>query len=334
MKVLFFKVNQLGDNLVDLPTVDYLVELCGATNVFVYTTPIAEGLYDGRLPKENLRIFDRDGFNGLWKRLAKLLKEIRHIRRLNLDLVLCPLDQGNVARLLSYCAGASARLGVESDVVKLTKIFKEKVRFNFKLSMQENNWRLLQEAGRLGLVDRPVPETPPAPVFRRKERANEKGVVIHPGSSRSATQWPRERYVQLAETLQSSGMNVLWMDEGGAKPASKEEGSLTILDRRPLPEFIQVLSSYAVFVGNNSGPMHLADALDLSLIIINGPAQKEWAPYWASNKLVIYADDLKCQPCETWNTRIKDCALKDDSFACLRRVSVTHVANLVLENIS
>ncbi|MGY8640638.1 MAG: hypothetical protein ACKVJU_06025 [Verrucomicrobiales bacterium] len=86
MKTLIFKVNQLGDNVVSMPVIQFIVDRFGADETHVFTTPIAAGLYEGLIPENNPHNFVREKFNSIWKSPAAFLKLIRQVRKLKPDL--------------------------------------------------------------------------------------------------------------------------------------------------------------------------------------------------------------------------------------------------------
>ena len=64
-------------------------------------------------------------------------------------------------------------------------------------------------------------------------------------------------------------------------------------------ELAAVLSRARLFIGNNSGPMHVADAAGIPTLTVQGPNPLEWNVYWtdAIHKQVA-ARNLPCVPCD------------------------------------
>src|SRR5208337_2787009 len=88
-------------------------------------------------------------------------------------------------------------------------------------------------------------------------------IVLHSGSRIKFTQWPH--YAELAaEIVDKLGMKVVFIAESDA-PKSKlpqdalESGQIVYLNQAlPFDQFDALLSFCSVFVGNDSGPKHLA----------------------------------------------------------------------------
>ncbi len=95
--------------------------------------------------------------------------------------------------------------------------------------------------------------------------------VIHPGASDPRRRWPAERFAELAVRLADDGMRVVVVGDGAdasladaiadAAAAEAGEAVFSLAGRLSLPDLAGVLSVSDVFVGNDSGPRHLAHAV-------------------------------------------------------------------------
>ena len=111
------------------------------------------------------------------------------------------------------------------------------------------------------------------------ENKIERYVIMNPGAGWGAKCWPAERYGQVARELSQMGyttvvnqgpgeemlaQQVCAVSEGRAIPASKSVGHLIALMRRA-----------RLFVGGDTGPLHLAAALQRPVVGIYGPTDPE-----------------------------------------------------------
>lgn len=110
--------------------------------------------------------------------------------------------------------------------------------------------------------------------------------VIHVGSGGRAKCWPLDRFIELARLLRADGHTILFplgeaesnrddikklRDQFAAAGATVEAPTLT--------EFIAILHRATIFLGNDSGPTHLAAAIGVPTIAIFGPTDSRiWAP--------------------------------------------------------
>ena len=112
-------------------------------------------------------------------------------------------------------------------------------------------------------------------------------VVIHPGATDPRRRWPAERFAVVAQRLAEDGARVVLVggDEdtelcggilGSARRAlglARSELVTSLAGRLSLSALAGVLSAADVFVGNDSGPRHLAQAVGARTVSI----------YWVGN---------------------------------------------------
>ena len=110
-------------------------------------------------------------------------------------------------------------------------------------------------------------------------------VVIHPGAGSGKKCWPAERFLELARKLKQSGKQVevlIGEVEQEKWPADLlKEFSSTAEVRTPstLVELMNHLLGACAFVGNDSGPGHLAGILGVPTVSIFGPRDPvRWKP--------------------------------------------------------
>lgn len=107
--------------------------------------------------------------------------------------------------------------------------------------------------------------------------------VLHPGATDPRRRWPADRFVELAVRLAADGMRVIVVGDGAdaaiangvAAEAGRRAGGAvaSVAGRLTLPELAGVLSVADVFVGNDSGPRHLAQAVGAPTVAV----------YWVGN---------------------------------------------------
>lgn len=105
--------------------------------------------------------------------------------------------------------------------------------------------------------------------------------VLHPGAGAEDKCWPIERFAKLADELRSAGLGVVsalgpveldrWPDGQRARLA----GAGAVLESASLTTLAGVLAGASVFVGNDSGPAHLAAAVATPTVAMFGPTRAE-----------------------------------------------------------
>jgi len=121
-------------------------------------------------------------------------------------------------------------------------------------------------------------------------------VVIHPGSGSAAKNWPIERFVEVASKLKHAGREV-WVVLGEVElekfPADGIEALKKVSnlrELRTLPELFDLLQSAGAYIGNDSGPTHLAAMLGRPTVALFGPASDvaSWSPQGPKVKVLPF----------------------------------------------
>ena len=148
--------------------------------------------------------------------------------------------------------------------------------------------------------------------------------VIHAGASVTFTRWPG--YPDLIKRLVDDlDVHVAVLtDNRGMRdqldPALLRSGRVTLLDQRlTFEEFDTLLSSCSLFIGNDSGPKHLAALRGAPVVSIHC-ARLNWSEWGQEQTGVIISRRVPCAGCGI--TDAQDCGR---DIACVRDVSVDEV---------
>jgi ADP-heptose:LPS heptosyltransferase len=100
-------------------------------------------------------------------------------------------------------------------------------------------------------------------------------------------------------------------------------GKLPVLSDLPLNQLAALMQAAALYIGNDSGPMHIAAALGTPVVGIFGSSDpRKWHP-WGAPQRTLWAG-LECSPCHG-----KWCA-NPERHACLERIGVDAVLEAAL----
>lgn len=162
----------------------------------------------------------------------------------------------------------------------------------------------------------PQGEIPPLKVFPQPdaqravaEKLAARGVrpgtryaLLQPTANFFTKEWPFERYAALARTLADRhGLEPVFScgpGEGAKLDAvARAYGRpLVRLDPLTVPELVAVIAGAALYIGNDSGPTHIAAALNRPLVVLFGSSDSAaWSPWRAPHALV--QNHYSCNPC-------------------------------------
>ena len=164
-------------------------------------------------------------------------------------------------------------------------------------------------------------------------------IAIHPGSGAAKRNWPPERFAELADMLSFyTGQQVIILggrertydgtdetETAARMEALMKSRAVNLAGQLSLPELAVLLSRSALFVGNNSGPAHLAASVArIPALLVWAPRnEKAWRPAGPQVK-IVYAEAL-CQD---------QCLLNkcEKIRFCLSMISVEDVFASYLQN--
>jgi ADP-heptose:LPS heptosyltransferase len=106
------------------------------------------------------------------------------------------------------------------------------------------------------------------------EAAADGPIVIHTGAAQPIRVWPLDRYLKLAERLREGGHQVRVLCDPAQRAFFERQGAATSAPES-LEALIGQLSGSRAFIGNDSGPGHLAASLGVPTFTIFGPQLAE-----------------------------------------------------------
>ena len=309
-----FRVNQLGDNVVYLPVVQSLVAAHPDWHIVVLTSKTAARLYEVCCPQVELRVYEASKFTSAWRRPWELAQMAAELGELRPDACLLGDDQGNVAHLLALLSGAKLCIGPKTSGV-LNFLLHHREAMRVGESVAAHNWRIARAQFSL-------PESMPAPDLSAFGRDESNAIVIHAGASRTYQRWPLRHYIELANQLVKT-YPVRWISQGEDENLSH---AVQRVKTNSLDELVRVIAGARLFVGNNSGPMHIASAVGTPGVILIGPSSPCWDPAWNKDRFKLLREPrISCQPCDEASKPANRCLNTLTPMACLNRWSVSTV---------
>lgn len=171
---------------------------------------------------------------------------------------------------------------------------------------------------------------PYLPLANEKNNASnsKKHIVIHPFASKKTKQWPF--FAELASVLADDGVTVTVIGDGDIDLPSNIINKTGKISLSALSDYI---SRANVFVTTDSGPMHIAVALNIPTIAVFGSTTKElgFYPDFRGVKVIEYLK-LKCRPCHIHGLNV--CPKKH--FKCMMDIGVEEIRyhiNSILDNL-
>ncbi|HKY33845.1 MAG TPA: lipopolysaccharide heptosyltransferase II [Candidatus Polarisedimenticolia bacterium] len=164
------------------------------------------------------------------------------------------------------------------------------------------------------------------------------------GAMKGPRAWHAERFAELAGRLASErGAGILVLGGKGDREGSREvlaaagAAAIDAVGTTTVPQMAALLERCRVFVGNDSGPMHVAAALDVPVLALFGPGTpSKTGPYMPPDRFIALSSDYPCSPCR--QDFFKECSpAPSGKPMCLESIDTARAAaalNALLERSS
>ena len=158
-----------------------------------------------------------------------------------------------------------------------------------------------------------------------KPDSREKRILIHPGASKPPRAWSVDQFVRTAEGLKDRGYEVTFVSG-----ESINTSPFFTIVRPTLKEFASLLRKSSLFIGNDSGPLHLAQQCGVPVVGIYGPGDPMiTGPRSISPGKTVYKG-FPCSPCRQKFFKECDPAPSGKPF-CIETIAVQEVLKAASE---
>lgn len=330
MKILVFFPRQLGSSILSLPALRAINKNFPASQITLAVNEVYAGLLSKLLPEFSLIPL------GEVKDIKKLKSTSQLLARQRFDLAIL-LDDSFAAALLVYLARIPERWGYdrENRGFMLTK----KIRVKFTdppLHLMDYYLSLLQKLGlqidgaKANLV---LAETHVAEARKQLSQAGDFSgkdlIILKPGSSWGLSRvWPLSYQLELIRKLSSLPAQIVLVGSPASqavceKIVSGADGHVhNLAGQWPLESMPGLLALARVFVGNDGGLTHLANALGRPVVALYGPTD-----YRLCGPVLppvhVFQKPAPCAPCS-----YKNCPY---DHRCLQSISPEEVFQKVVE---
>jgi lipopolysaccharide heptosyltransferase I len=351
-KILLIKLSAVGDVVHTIPVLNKLRRRYPRAQLDWLVTPAIAELLRHNPAITTIIEFEREAWSTPWRlkpfvaygRLAARLRAAAY------DLVVDMHGQFRTAAL-TLATGAPARIGFDRPRASVwdasPRKFPAQARKHAWQGAREGSWlaythhipvptldlhavdRYLNVGPILGLDTDPADFSFPIPqsaisrvhALLGQNAANRaKLVVMAPGTVWETKHWGTEKFANVARHFLSKGFAVILIGSQRERVICEEvaalaPGAVDLAGMTTVSELAALISRSVISITNDSGPMHLAVALDRPVISIFGPTDPIWIGPYQRIDAVLQAD-LDCSPC--YLRRLKQCR---HDHACMRSVS-------------
>jgi 3-deoxy-D-manno-octulosonic-acid transferase/heptosyltransferase-1 len=355
-KILLIKLSAVGDVVHSIPVLNKLRRRYPTARLDWLVTPQIAELLRHHPAITNVIEFAREDWSTPW-RLAPFASSARlaaRLRAADYDLVLDLQGQLRSA-VFAFATGAPVRIGFDKPRARVWEASSRKLpdeaRKHAWQGAREGSWlaythhipvptldlhavdRYLSIGPMLALDEGAADFTFPIPreasdriddLMHYYGAAEAKLVAMAPGTNWQTKQWRSDAFAEVARYFLQKGFaavligsdreHVVCQEVAGLAP-----GAVNLAGETTLSELAALIRRAAICVTNDSGPMHLAVALDRAVVSIFGPTDPVWVGPYRRDGAVLRAE-LPCSPC--YLRQLSRCT---HAHACMHDISARAV---------
>jgi len=341
-KILFVKLSAIGDVIHCLPALESIKASLPSARISWVVEEMASNLLEGYPNIEKLYIFKRKSWLYMLKNplnipkvLAEFISFVKEIRGEKFDIV---MDYQGLLKsgIITFLCKGMRKIGFK-DAREFSHIFlDEKVETPPKETIHAltRNFYLVRHLG----IDSVTAkwnfslEEEEKKISHKLESLGldptEPFILIHPFAGWKTKLWSQHKFALLGDRIiEELGAHTLFT--GGKEDIDYVEGIIyrmsnsgfNLVGKTSLKELASLCKKCRAFISTDTGPMHLASAVQAPVIALFGPtAPWRTGPY--GNRNIIIRKEIPCSPCFK-----KKC----DSRECMKFITVDEVFQKVRE---
>lgn len=348
MRILLVRLRQIGDVVFTTPAIHALRRRFRDAHLAYIVEPAAAPVVLHNPNLNDVIIAPRArGLSGLMAdvELGRRLKAARY------DIAI-DFHGGPRASLLTWLSGAPVRIGYE--IAGRGWMYTRRIARPRELRRRhsvENQWDLLNALDigpperSIDPVEMPADAATTAAVEARLRQngvgAHDQIVVVHVSAGNPFRRWPIEHFVALIAKLAADDLTRRFVVTSG--PSEGDAASRVIAGARSalghdaaervvscgelsLAELRALLDRAALYIGGDSGPLHIAATTKVPIVGLYGPTLPVRSAPWRHDRFRTESVDVGELPCRPCDQRV--CAPGD--FRCLTRIQPEQVLEACL----
>lgn len=327
MKLLIVQTAFFGDVVLTIPLIQAAKKYLKA-QISVICIPSTENILESHPAIDEIIVFDKKKSE---KGFFPLIKFVKKIKEKKFDVALIPHPSFKSA-LIPYLAAIPERIGFSNTAGSF--FFTDRVFFDKNKHQLERYLELLKHFG----VEVREEKTEVRIDGQDEKFADDilpqaEGIFgINPGSAWATKRWPAEKYAELSDKISKDlgGQIVIFGGHDDIETAAKVEKNMkskaiNLSGKTTLKQLAASVRRCRVFITNDSGPMHIAAAMNIPVVAIFGPTVKQFGFFPYSKNAIVIEKNVPCRPCSPHGPN----KCPEKYFDCMNKITVDEVFDAV-----
>jgi len=320
----------IGDVILITPLIRAVRQIFQDAEIDVLVIPQTAGLLDNNPNIRAIHLFDKrqNKFRSFFRTASRLRKE-------RYDAAFLPHSSFTTIALVML-SGIKERIGFDRNVSRY--LLTKSVPFRNSVHRLEKNLDLIRPFSN-SIFDMQTelysnPSTREAVKQRLSRHFEDKRLVaIAPGSVWNTKRWPEEYYAQIVKLLSERGFGIVLVGSSKERPLCERiqsPDSLNLAGETSFLESAAVLEKCELLICNDSGAMHIANAVKTTVAAFFGPTVRSigYFPYREDD--IVLEVNLDCRPCSSHGG--DKCPLGHHN--CMKHLSVESAFDVIIQKLS
>ena len=326
-KILIVQTAFIGDVIIITPLIKAVKKLYPLALLDVMVIPQTASVLENNPNINEIVLFDKRK-----NKLVSFVKTLISLKNKKYDLAITPHSSVTTALLLKF-ANIPMRIGF--DRWSAAKYLTHKVPHPDGIHKTKKNLSLLSV-----LTDKSFSNQtelfPTNEMLEKAEsliknlKANSKKIIaIAPGSVWNTKRWGTDYYKQLANKLVENNFGIILIGSKEEKEICEEvlpsKNGINLAGKLSLLESAAVISKSNLMICNDSGALHISNAVQTDVFAFFGPTVQTIGYFPFRESDFVFEREMECRPCGSHGG--KECPLKHHN--CMKMISPDEVLKRV-----
>ena len=327
-KILVVQTAFIGDVILITPLLKAIKKLYPIALLDVMVIPQTSGVLQNNPNINKIILFDKRK-----NKIISFIKTLLLIKKNKYDIVITPHSSVTTAMLLKH---ANIKIRIGYDRWSAAKYLTHKVPHPENIHKTIKNLSLLSVlsdkifSNQTELFPSEEMTKNADNLIARIKNNSKKLIAIAPGSVWFTKKWPTEHYKTLAEKLAENNFGIVLIGSNNEEDICNEvlpnKNAVNLAGKLSLLESAAVISMCDLMICNDSGALHIANAMQTDVFAFFGPTVKSIGYFPFRKEDFVFELEMDCRPCGSHGSN--NCPLKHHN--CMKNIYPDKVYKTVL----
>lgn len=328
-KIIVVQTAFIGDVILITPLIRAVKKLFPEASLDVMVTPQAANILDNNPHISTVILFDKRR-----NKVSAFFRTLTLLKKTGYDLIISPHSSFTTGLLL-FLSGIPIRVGfarwtsqyfLTHRLEHLKRTLKIKKNLHLLTVFSKEEFSIQTE-----LFPSDKMFTDADKLISSLKPDLKKVVAVAPGSNWFTKRWPKEYYRELVSQLHKQNYGIVFIGSPDERnicdELTPEDNFINLAGMLSLIESAAVISKCDLLICNDSGAMHLANAVKTDVFVFFGPTVQRIGYSPIGKHDIVFEADLDCRPCGSHGGR--SCPLGHHN--CMRLIDVETVQEKISE---